>query len=146
MDYWQAVLRKLKAKKLQCHLLQYYDKFMEGYVEVQEGEDDEGQERTITSPLLGPVGLVAPKFLTTDEEEKEARNRLAETIFKEEFEKAQQKLETNLSLPKNHNLLNTSIIEDVSTTYDFIAEEILEFERYKRLEEDEEEFNDWLPC
>jgi len=82
MGYWQAVLTKLRAKKLQCQLLAFYGKFMEGYVEEPTGEDDEEQERTITSPILGPAGSVASKLITTDEAEKEARARLAEKIFK----------------------------------------------------------------
>ena len=32
-----------------------------------------------------------------------------------------------------------------TTTYDTISKEIIEFEKYKRMEEDEEEFNDWVP-
>jgi hypothetical protein len=92
MEYWQTVLQKLRAKKLQCQLLTFHDKFMEEYIEEPTGESGEGHERTITSPILGPANSVPLKLLTNDEAEKELRSRLAEQIFKEEFEKAQQKL------------------------------------------------------
>jgi hypothetical protein len=49
-------------------------------------------------------------------------------------------------LPKNHNLLSTDIINESTQAYDFITKEIIEFQKYKRMEEDEEEFDDWVPC
>lgn len=47
---------------------------------------------------------------------------IAQKIFKEEFEKNREKLEENLSLPKNHNLLSTAIINDSTGTIDFITQ------------------------
>jgi hypothetical protein len=38
------------------------------------------------------------------------------------------------------------VVAESTGAYDFITQEIIEFERYKRLEEDEEEFDDWVPC
>ena len=48
-------------------------------------------------------------------------------------------------MPKNHNLLSKDFVTESSKTYDLITQEIIEFEKYKRMEEDEEEFDDWLP-
>ncbi len=53
-------------------------------------------------------------------------------------------LETNLSVPKNQNILMTDIIAESNNTYDFITKEIMEFEKYKRMEEDEQEFDEWV--
>jgi hypothetical protein len=43
-------------------------------------------------------------------------------------------LEETLSLPKNHNLLSTAIISESTVAYDYITKEIIEFEKYKRME------------
>lgn len=81
-----------------------------------------------------------------EEDEKDKRQKLAQKIFTEEFEKGREKLEINLSLPHNHGLLSTEIITEQNNTYDQITKEIIEFEKYKRMEEDEEEFNDEVAC
>jgi hypothetical protein len=68
MAYWHAVLAKLKAKKLQCRLSAFYDRFMETYVEEPADEGEEQTHRVITSPVLGPIGSVAVKFLSLESE------------------------------------------------------------------------------
>lgn len=58
---------KLRAKKMQCKLVEYYTKFMEKYTEDAE-DDDEGEvPRIVTSPILAPLGSVPFKLLTTDQ-------------------------------------------------------------------------------
>lgn len=37
------------------------------------------------------------------------------------------------------------VVGESTAAYDFITQEIIEFEKYKRMEEDEEEFDDWVP-
>ncbi len=36
-------------------------------------------------------------------------------------------------------------MSEPTETYDYISKEIIEFEKYKRMEDDEEEFDDWIP-
>ncbi len=45
-----------------------------------------------------------------------------ENIFREEFEKHKEKLEDNLSLPKNHNLLSKDFVTESTKTYDLITQ------------------------
>lgn len=66
-SYWQAVLMKLRAKKMQGKLVEYYTKYMEKYKDEEDGEGEDLIQRVVTSPLLGPVGSIPAKLLTTDE-------------------------------------------------------------------------------
>lgn len=147
--FWTTVKNKIEERKKEMELEQLFLKFKETHKEEEGGEaqTDEVQFQQPISPVLGAVSAVSnQKLITTEEQEVYERQALAEKIFKEEFEKCQEKLEETLSLPKNHNLLSTAIISESTVAYDYITKEIIEFEKYKRMEEDEEEFDDWVPC
>ena len=144
--FWRSVKTKLTEKRMEAELVRFYMEYRETHHEEEIKKEEEDELEEPISPVLLPASGVNTRMVTTEEEEREEREGLAQRIFKEEFEKAREKLEENLSLPKNHNLLNTSIISENTQTYDIITQEIIEFEKYKRMEEDEEEFDDWVPC
>lgn len=89
-DYWKQVLERIKAKRMELILNKFYEKFKEENADkIQENNEEIEQEmyREPTSPTLVPFSSVNPKLITEEAEEREALKKIAQNIFKLEFER-----------------------------------------------------------